>query len=90
MFEETGLKAKSVHLGPWTNDIMDKTKHYITLFVLVSQFEESLKLKEIEKCEGWNWFDWQKLPNPLFLPFHSLIEKLGPNWKTILEKPMCF
>ena len=73
--EETGLKAVSLELGPWTNDIIDGTKHYITLFVFVTQFEGQLQLLEPHKCEGWEWFSWSALPTPLFLPVQSLIKK---------------
>ncbi len=75
--EETGLKALSLQLGPWTNDLIDETKHYITLFAFVDHFEGELRLLEPHKCEGWEWFGWDELPAPLFLPVHSLIQKIG-------------
>ena len=74
--EETGLKAVSLQLGPWTNDIIEETKHYITFFAFVSQFEGKLELLEPHKCEGWQWFEWDRLPSPLFLPVQSLIQKV--------------
>jgi len=27
---------------------------------------------EPEKCEKWEWFEWEKLPKNLFLPFKNL------------------
>lgn len=75
--EETGLKALSVKLGPWTEDVMETDKHYVTLFVFVGRFTGELKLLEPHKCERWEWFGWNELPSPLFLPVKSLIEKLG-------------
>ena len=77
LWEETGLNATSFVLGPWTNDVIDGTKHYVTLFVFVDQFTGELALKEPHKCEGWEWFDWKQLPMPLFPPVVQLIEKLG-------------
>lgn len=76
LLEETGLKARSLQLGPWTNDMMNG-KHYITLFVFVDQFEGKPMLLEPHKCEGWSWFDWNDLPMPLFPPVRSLIQKIG-------------
>src|ERR1700733_6071482 len=76
LFEETGLIALSMHLGPWTNDVMDGNKHYITLFVFVDQFQGEPKLLEPEKCEGWHWFEWDELPSPLFPSVRSMIEKV--------------
>ena len=74
--EETGLKALSLQLGPWVNDIIENM-HYITLFVFVDQFEGELQLLEPDKCEGWVWFELNSLPSPLFLPVRSLIKKVG-------------
>lgn len=75
--EETGLKALSIRLGPWTADIIEKDKHYITLFVFIDDFEGELQLMEPHKCEGWHWFAWEEFPTPLFAPVSSLIEKVG-------------
>ncbi len=75
--EETGLKATSVILGPWTNDLIEGSKHYVTLFVFVEHFTGELTLKEPDKCEGWHWFAWNKLPTPLFPPVANLIQKMG-------------
>lgn len=75
--EETGLQALTIKQGPWTNDIIESDKHYATLFVFVPQFTGSLELKEPNKCECWQWFAWDQLPSPLFLPIQSLIEQLG-------------
>jgi 8-oxo-dGTP diphosphatase len=77
LFEETGLQALSVELGPWTSDVMDEDKHYISIFVFISQFVGEPALLEPSKCEGWHWFDWHALPVPLFPPVRSLIEKVG-------------
>lgn len=73
VFEETGIKIKNVRLGPYTNDIfIDEQKHYITLFA-ISEFDSGeLKLREPDKCEAWNWFEWSKLPKPSFLPIKNL------------------
>lgn len=74
LFEETGLKALKLRLGPWSNDIIDEEKHYITIFVFVKQFEGEPQLMEPDKCEGWQWFDLKELPSPLFTPLDSLIK----------------
>lgn len=75
--EETGLKALSVHMGPWVNDIIEENKHYVTLFVFIDQFEGDLQLLEPDKCEGWEWFDINSFPSPLFTPIRSLIKKIS-------------
>lgn len=75
--EETGLKAQSLKLGPWTEDVIENDKHYVTLFVFINNFTGEPKRLEPHKCEGWEWFSWNELPSPLFLPIRSLIAKVG-------------
>lgn len=75
--EETGLKPLSVRLGPWTQNVIDEHKHYISLFVIIPEFEGEPQLLEPNKCEGWDWYPWDNLPHPLFLPLTSLIESVG-------------
>lgn len=75
--EETGLKPLSMTLDTWTEDVMENNKHYITLFVFVTEFEGNVQLLEPHKCEGWEWFEWDKLPSPLFAPTRSFICKAG-------------
>ena len=75
--EETGLIALSVRLGPWVNNVIENSKHYVTLFTFIEEFEGELQLLEPDKCEGWQWFDWDLLPTPLFPSILSLLEKVS-------------
>lgn len=77
LLEETGLKAISWRLGPWVNNVIDQTKHYVTLFVFIDQTEGDVELLEPDKCEGWEWFDLEALPPLLFPTIDSLIEKIN-------------
>lgn len=76
LLEETGLVPLSQKRGPWTNDIMGD-KHYVTLWVFVHAFKGMPQLLEPHKCEGWEWFDWNALPQPLFLSVQNLIRQEG-------------
>jgi len=76
VFEETGIKIKNVRRGPYTNDIFEKEqKHYITLFAISEYDSGILELREPEKCEKWDWFEWSKLPEPSFLPILNLMKQ---------------
>lgn len=75
--EETGLIAKTLALGPWVENIFEGDKHYITVFVFVTEFEGMPQLLEPDKCEGWHWFDWDHVPTPLFASVASMIQKYG-------------
>lgn len=75
VLEETGLSIKNLRSGPCTNDIFEKeNKHYVTLFIVADYDLGELKLMEPDKCEQWGWFDWDKMPQPLFLPLRNLFE----------------
>lgn len=73
--EETGLILDSFKKVFFTNDIFAKeNKHYVTLFVLADWVEGEPEVREPEKCEKWEWFDWSNLPQPLFVPVENLIK----------------
>jgi 8-oxo-dGTP diphosphatase len=80
LLEETGLEAKEIVRGPWTNDIFDQEKHYVTLFMFVLEYSGSPQVLEPNKCEGWEWFEWDHLPEPLFESIKSLVESENHPW----------
>ena len=83
--EETGLILDNIVQVEFTNDIFEKeNKHYITLFVLAKEFKGDVKIMEPNKCEKWEWFSWDDLPNPLFLTIENLIKK-GFDPRKVLE-----
>jgi 8-oxo-dGTP diphosphatase len=67
--EEVGIEIKNLRFGTITNDIFkNEQKHYITIS-MISDFESGeVQLMEPDKCEQWEWFEWDNLPSPLFLP----------------------
>lgn len=72
--EETGLRLTTLMLGPYTNDIFQtEGRHYITLFVIASDAGGVAEVREPEKCAEWDWFRWDTLPRPLFLPIENLL-----------------
>lgn len=77
LIEETGLVPLSLKMGPWTEDVIDNEKHYISFFVFVNHVSGEPQLLEPQKCGGWEWFAWNALPFPLFRTVQSLITKVG-------------
>ena len=76
VLEETGIEIKNIRFETITNDIFkDEEKHYITIFMLSEYDSGEVKVMEPEKCEKWNWFEWNNLPEPLFLPIQNLLKK---------------
>lgn len=71
--EETGIEIKNVRFGTATNDIFEKeSKHYITIFMVTDFASGEVEVMEPEKCERWEWFDWDNLPQSLFVPIQNL------------------
>ena len=76
VFEETGIHIKNIRYSTFTKDIFRKDqKNYVTLFVISEYDEGDLELKEPEKCEKWDWFLWNELPEPRFLPLKNLLKQ---------------
>ena len=76
VLEEAGIKIRDIRFGTFTNDIFEKEgKHYVTLFLISNYAYGELVVKEPEKCEGWDWFEWKNLPQPLFLPIQNLLKQ---------------
>lgn len=72
VLEETGLMLRRLLRGPYTEDVFPSGKHYVTLYFLAESAEGEPRLAEPEKCEAWEWFSWDALPEPLFLPVRNL------------------
>jgi len=75
VLEETGVSIKNIRFATITNDMFRKEgKHYITIFMLSDYDSGEVKVMEPEKCEKWDWFEWNNLPLPLFTPMQNLLK----------------
>ncbi len=73
--EETGLSIKNVRFGAVTNDIFyAEQKHYVTIIMLSDYVSGDLRNMEPDKCEKWEWFTWENLPDALFVSIKSLLK----------------
>lgn len=75
--EELGVSIKCLDKPFFvTNDYFDKEdRHYITIFVVAKIQEGKIQNREPHKCLEWKWFNYEKLPQNLFLPVKNLIEQ---------------
>jgi 8-oxo-dGTP diphosphatase len=73
--EETGLVVTELDKFYFTSDVFEDGKHYITLFFIAKRWSGEVVNMEPEKCAGWEWFDLQSLPVPLFKPVMSLLQE---------------
>lgn len=74
--EETGMEISRVRHAAFTNNLFeDHGKQYVTLYVTAEWNSEEPENLEPEYCDGWEWFSWDRLPEPLFPPLRSLLEQ---------------
>lgn len=82
-FEETGLEIQNVRFVTATNDIFTESgKHYITLTMIADWKGGDASVMEPGKCEKWEWFEWENLPEPLMITVNNF-KKTGYNPFTI-------
>jgi 8-oxo-dGTP diphosphatase len=72
--EEADITIKNIRFVTATNDVfVEEDKHYITVYMLADYDSGEIKNMEPYKLESWEWFTWDNLPQPLFLPIEHLI-----------------
>ncbi len=78
--EETGLEVRETKFVTATNDIMtDDRKHYVTIFMEAIVNGGEPEVCEPDKCERWQWFHPDQMPENIFVPIINL-KKLGHNF----------
>jgi 8-oxo-dGTP diphosphatase len=71
--EETGCDIKNVRFAAYTNDrFFDEGKHYVTLWMMSDWKAHEPRVTEPDKFIEQAWFDFDTLPQPLFLPWEQL------------------
>lgn len=74
VLEETDVVVRNVRHVAFTNDVFaTEGKHHVTLYVAADYASGTPQVAEPEKCEQWEWFFWDMLPKPLFLPVQNLL-----------------
>lgn len=78
--EESGVVISEPKLITCTNDIFKaEDEHFITLYVQADWVSGEPTVLEPHKIAKWDWFDWDELPSPLFMPFEHLLQT-GYKW----------
>lgn len=76
LYEETGLVGSGTQLVAETFDEFESDDlTFATHYVLVAEARGEPEVVEPAKCGGWDWFDWDELPEPLFLPIENLLKQ---------------
>lgn len=73
--EECGLEIANVRFITATNDSnKEDGKHYITIHCAAEYVGGEAVVMEPDKLGEWEWFTWDALPSPLFLPVRNFLE----------------
>ena len=75
VLEEIGITIRNPRAATFTNDLFPlERKHYITIYVVTEYSGEPIAIKEPHKIESVEWFEWNQLPSPLFIPLQNLLK----------------
>lgn len=80
--EETGMEIENISFLRLLNFKDYAPKHYIDIVLKADWKSGEPQVLEAHKCEGWDWYDIDDLPDPLFKAEYSGIEayKTGRNF----------
>ncbi len=72
--EETGMEIGDIKFLRLVNLKSYAPKHYVDVGLMAQWKSGEPKVMEPAKCDGWNWYEMDKLPSPLFETIASYIE----------------
>ena len=74
--EEVGLEVVDVRFRAVTNDLFEETgRHYVTLWLDGRSVGGEPTIASEDEVAEIEWFAWDSLPEPLFLPLENLVKK---------------
>lgn len=82
VLEETGVQIHNIRFLRLMNLKQYAPKHYVDIGLVADWKSGDPKIMEPEKIEGWEWYDINELPQPLFSTIPSYIEayRTGKNY----------
>lgn len=66
IMEECGIEVTNIQFQFLANVTAYAPKHYVHVSLTAEYAGGDLAVKEPDKCEGWDWYDIDHLPEPLF------------------------
>ncbi len=64
--EETGMEIENIRLLCVSNILAWEGKHYVDIGMVADWKSGEPEVLEPQKCEGWDWYDIDNLPEPQF------------------------
>lgn len=80
--EECGIEIDNIRFQFLSNVTKYNPKHYVHVGLIADYKKGEPQVLEPEKCESWDWYSIDKLPQPLFEMCRQGIEcfKTGENY----------
>ncbi len=72
--EETNLDISNIQVYTATDEFQPD-RHYVTIGVIASSYEGTLKVMEPDKIDNWSWFELNNLPDNIYTPTKNMIEE---------------
>ncbi|KAK1380956.1 Mutator [Heracleum sosnowskyi] len=77
--EETGLDVVKIEFLAVRNNVVlnePKPAHVVCIFMraALADADQLPQNMEPEKCGGWEWYDWEDPPKPLFIGLENLVQ----------------
>ena len=87
--EEAGIEISTPIPLTFSNDRIEKeNKHYVTLYFLADWVSGEVKNREPEKCEGWQWFDPCRLPDPTWDSVRDVLNAMEERKRALVMSKM--
>jgi 8-oxo-dGTP diphosphatase len=82
VMEETGMEIGNIKFLCLVNMKDYSPKHYVHIWLTADWINGEPKLMEPDKCEGWDWYSLENLPQPGFASEKYALEaiKTGRNY----------
>lgn len=72
--EETGIEIQNVRFLRLLNLKSYAPKHYVDIGMVADWKCGEPQVREPNKIDGWNWYDMENLPSPVFASLPTYIE----------------
>jgi 8-oxo-dGTP diphosphatase len=80
--EEAGIEIENIRFLSLSNEKQYKPKHHVNIGLIADWKSGEPQVLEPDKMIGWDWYDLDQLPQPLFATVSKYIEaiKTGKNY----------
>ena len=82
ILEEADILIKNIKFMSLANFILNENRQDILISFSADWESGETKIMEPNKCDGWDWYDLDNLPSPLFYPTKITLDshKTGKNF----------